>query len=143
VNRDPPPALERSSNSRRWCRFNKGESTERTSAGLDELMLAMDVVDTLRHERRLVERELTAGDRDRALIERLRELYAGQGIEVPDDVLAQGVGALREDRFRYTPPAPGFARSLQVAYVKRARWAKYLWALILAGVAAAAAVLLF
>jgi hypothetical protein len=104
-------------------------------------MLAMDVVDTLRHERRLVERELTAGDRDRALIERLRELYAGQGIEVPDDVLARGVGALRDDRFAYTSPPPGVARCLQIAYVKRAHWGKYLWACVLAGATAVAVVI--
>ena len=109
---------------------------------LDDLMLAMDVVDTLRHERRLVERELTSGDRDRHLIERLRGIYASQGIDVADDVLVQGVGALREDRFAYTPPAPGLKRSLQVAYVNRGRWVKYLWAVILVGVAAAAVVVL-
>jgi hypothetical protein len=51
---------------------------------LDELMLAMDVVDTLRHDQRLVERELLADASDEALIKRLRELYKGQGIEVPD-----------------------------------------------------------
>ena len=121
------------------------ESTQGKSAGtppLDELMLAMDVVDTLRHERRLVEHELTAGDRDRHLIERLRAIYLSQGIVVSDDVLAQGVGALREDRFAYTAPAPGLGRSLQVAYVTRARWRKYLLAAIAVGIAAAAVVVL-
>ena len=43
---------------------------------LDEVMLAMDVVDTLRHRALLVERELHAEDRDQKLLERLRELYA-------------------------------------------------------------------
>src|SRR4029453_14516698 len=44
----------------------------------DGLVLAMDVVDTLRHRERLVERELN----EEQLIERLRSLYKGQGIEV-------------------------------------------------------------
>ena len=107
---------------------------------LDELMLAMDVVDTLRHERRLVQKELTAGDHDRQLIERLREIYAGQGIAVPDEVLAQGVDALREDRFAYTAPAPGLGRSLQIAYVRRGRWGMYVLAVIAVGIAATAMV---
>ena len=51
-------------------------------------MLAMDVVDTLRHRRALVERELKSADRDRALKKRLKEIYAEQGIDVPDEVLA-------------------------------------------------------
>jgi hypothetical protein len=89
---------------------------------LDELMLAMDVVDTLRHRERLIERELSADERDRQMIVRLREIYAGQGIEVSDDVLEQGVRALNEDRFTYTPPAPGFGVSLARIYVSRRRW---------------------
>ncbi len=105
---------------------------------LDDLMLAMDVVDTLRHERGIVEHELTARDRDRRLLERLRELYAGQGITVADEVLAEGVAALREGRFVYTAPAVGLGRCLQIAYVTRARWGKYLLAFIAVGIAAAA-----
>ena len=35
----------------------------------DDLMLAMDVVDTLRHDQRLVERELSLGYSDEALIQ--------------------------------------------------------------------------
>ncbi|HMB74130.1 MAG TPA: DUF6384 family protein, partial [Gammaproteobacteria bacterium] len=41
---------------------------------LDEVMLAMDVVDTLRHRELIVQRELSAQQRDRELIERLREI---------------------------------------------------------------------
>ena len=50
---------------------------------LDDLMLAMDVVDTLRHDQRVVERELSAGRLDETLIKRLREIYKSQGIKVP------------------------------------------------------------
>lgn len=93
-----------------------------TPAPLDEVMLAMDVVDTLRHRRQLVERELHSGDRDRALMKRLKEIYAEQGIAVPDKVLAEGVAALREDRFSYQPPKPGFVLKLARLYVNRGRW---------------------
>jgi hypothetical protein len=87
---------------------------------LDEVMLAMDVVDTLRHRQVLVEQELQGEAREAALIERLRATYAAQGIDVPERVLAAGVAALREDRFAYRPPPPGFATTLARLYVHRA-----------------------
>jgi uncharacterized protein DUF6384 len=75
-------------------------------ATLDDLMLAMDVVDTLRHRERLVERELNEEVREEQLIERLRALYKSQGMDVPDSVIAEGVKALKDSRFVYTPPKP-------------------------------------
>jgi len=94
-------------------------------APLDEVMLAMDVVDTLRHRELMLEREVTAEDRDQRLLVRLREIYTAQGITVTDDVLEQGVKALREERFVYTAPAPSFGRSLALLYVSRGRWGKW------------------
>ncbi|HSF31332.1 MAG TPA: DUF6384 family protein [Candidatus Tectomicrobia bacterium] len=99
-------------------------------APLDEVMLAMDVVDTLRHRTLLVERELNAEDRDQKLLERLRELYAAQGIEVPDHVLQAGVRALHEDRFTYKPPAPGIKVTLARLYIARGKWIKGLLAIV-------------
>ncbi len=98
----------------------------RTDAGapLDDVMLAMDVVDTLRHRSALVERELGAADREKRLMERLRELYASQGIDVPDRVLAEGVAALDEERFAYRPPPSSFAVRLARIYVDRGTWAR-------------------
>ena len=87
---------------------------------LDEVMLAMDVVDTLRHRHMLVEHELQGEAREAALIGRLRTTYAAQGIDVPEHVLAAGVAALREDRFAYRPPPPGFTTTLARLYVHRA-----------------------
>lgn len=92
---------------------------------LDELMFAMDVVDTLRHRELVVARELAQGDRDEALKARLREIYLGQGLEVSDAAIEQGIRALKESRFVYTPPAPGLRRSLAMAWVRRrsiGRW---------------------
>jgi hypothetical protein len=89
---------------------------------LDDLMLAMDVVDTLRHRASLVERELHAEERDQQLMDRLREIYAAQGIEVPEHVLAEGVAALKEGRFTYAPPELGMATTLAKVYVNRHRW---------------------
>lgn len=91
-------------------------------------MLAMDVVDTLRHNQRLVARELSSETRDADLVERLREIYAAQGIEVPERILLEGVEALKQQRFSYAPPQPGFATTLAKLYVKRAKWG---WPLII------------
>ncbi len=98
---------------------------ENSAPPLDELMLAMDVVDTLRHRELVLDRELEADDRDKQLLARLREIYTSQGIKVTDDVLAQGVRALREERFVYAGPGPGVGRSLALLYVTRERWGKW------------------
>ncbi len=94
-------------------------------AKLDDLMMAMDVVDTLRHRERLVERELNDEVREEELIGRLRALYKSQGLDVPDSVIAQGVKALKESRFVYTPPKPGFERWLAHVWVTRAAIGKW------------------
>jgi hypothetical protein len=86
---------------------------------LDELMLAMDVVDTIRHRELLVARELGQGARDDELRKRLREIYKSQGIEVTDRVLDEGIKALKESRFTYTPPASGLSRTLALMWIRR------------------------
>jgi hypothetical protein len=103
-----------------------GDAPATGPATLDDMMLAMDVVDTLRHRERLVERELNEEVREEQLIERLRELYRSQGIEVPDSIIAQGVKALKESRFVYTPPPPGFGRTLATLWVNRAIYGKWI-----------------
>ena len=95
---------------------------------LDDVMLAMDVVDTLRRRRRLVERELDAEGREQDLKQRLHKIYATQGIEVPDHVLEEGVAALKEERFVYSPPPASLATRLASLYVRRASWGKWVMA---------------
>ena len=101
-----------------------GSTADDERAPLDELMQAMDVVDTLRHSESVVERELNAEGRRARLIDRLRDIYRGQGIEVSDAVLEQGVQALEEDRFSYTPPPETFATRMARMYVRRNLWGK-------------------
>ncbi|MBT8117448.1 MAG: hypothetical protein KJO66_06415, partial [Gammaproteobacteria bacterium] len=92
------------------------------TAPLEDLMVAMDVVDTLRHRQQLVERELDTEGRRERLIARLRDIYRAQGIEVSDQVLADGVRALEEDRFTYKPPEATFAARMARLYVRRDKW---------------------
>lgn len=102
---------------------------------LDELMLAMDVVDTLRHREQLIARELNAGAREKDLVERLRKIYADQGIDVPEHILVDGVQALDQQRFVYEAPASSLSVRLARVYVTRSRWLPKLRtvALVLAG----------
>ena len=100
------------------------DATAKTAAPLDEVMLAMDVVDTLRHRQDLATRELAGVTREQQLIEKLRGIYHQQGIEVPDHILREGVAALAESRFVYDPPKPGLGTSLARLYVSRGRWMK-------------------
>jgi hypothetical protein len=100
------------------------EPAETRKFELDEVLLAMDVVDTLRHQRSLVEQELQSEDRERELIEKLKKTYADQGLEVSEEVIAQGVRAMREERFAYQPPPKGLKTTLARMYVHRGRWVK-------------------
>lgn len=93
---------------------------------LDELMMAMDVVDTLRHDEAIAIKVMGAEDRDQAMIRRLREIYESQGIEVPERILREGVEGLKQNRFVYDPPAAGMSRWLALAYVRRHLWGKWL-----------------
>ena len=55
------------------------DTTAVAAAPLNEVMLAMDVVDTLRHRQDLVVRELDEATREKQLIEKLRDIYHQQG----------------------------------------------------------------
>ena len=45
---------------------------------LTDLMLAMDVVDTLRHKKRLLDHELSAEERNQAFIKKIGILHSEQ-----------------------------------------------------------------
>src|SRR3974377_678026 len=90
---------------------------------IDQVMLAMDVVDTLRHQQDLVDRELASDEQEQALIDKVKRMYSSQGLEVTDDVIAEGVAALREDRFAYRPPPPRGPPRLGPALLPPGFWA--------------------
>ncbi|MCG6943285.1 MAG: DUF6384 family protein [Thiohalocapsa sp.] len=103
-----------------------GTSPGAAKPPLDDVMLAMDVVDTLRRKERLVQHELDSGEREQALKARLRKIYAAQGLEVSDAILDEAVRALEEDRFVYKPPEPTLGVALARIYVARGGWGKWL-----------------
>jgi hypothetical protein len=91
---------------------------------LDDVMIAMDVVDTMRHREDMVRRELNETGREAELLQRLKEIYRQQGIEVSDQVLAEGVKALKDSRFTYTPAPAGWKRSLLTLWAVREKYQK-------------------
>lgn len=109
-----------------------------TKPPLDDVMLAMDVVDTLRRRERMVRKELDETGREDDLRLRLRKIYSAQGIEVPDRVIDQAVAALKEERFSYRPPPPSLSVRLARLYVRRGVWGKWVAAVGAAGVLAIA-----
>jgi len=88
---------------------------------LDDVMLAMDVVDTLRSDAVLLEQDLSANEREQQLVDRLKVIYKNQGIDVPERILREGVKALDEERFAYEPYKGGFFSKI---YISRGRWGK-------------------
>lgn len=89
--------------------------------GLDDLMLAMDVVDTLRHEEAVLQREIGREERGDDLMERLRGLYAAQGIAVTDAALRAGIAALAERRFAHRRRGSDFGRRLAALWIARGK----------------------
>lgn len=98
-------------------------------------MVAMDVVDTVRHRELLVDRELDAGGRRQRMIARLREIYTAQGIEVTDAALESGVDALEQERFSFSPTPGGLMAGLARIYVRRNHWLKPLLGISALGLA--------
>ena len=93
----------------------------------------MDVVDTLRHQDNLVARELNESEREAELLERLRQIYRGQGIEVPDRVLREGVAGAQGEplRLHAAGAGPRHVRSRKL-WVSRGRIGKGLLAAVAA-----------
>ena len=100
------------------------ETNSKNAATLDEVMVAMDVVDTLRHQKDIALRELDREGRRQRLLEKLRDIYKNQGIEVSDAVLQQGIQALEQERFQYKAPESSWRLRLAGIWVSRKRWKK-------------------
>lgn len=115
-----------------------GKPDGEPAAALDEVLMAMDVVDTIRHREQILARDLDTAGREEDLVERLKDIYRAQGIDVPERILRDGVKALEERRFTYAPTPPGLSRRLALIYITRDRWWKPVaaaTALVLGGLA--------
>jgi hypothetical protein len=90
-----------------------------------DTMAVMDIVDAARHEDALIEKELSAEDRRKAFVEKIRDIYRKQGIEVSDEVLKEAVETFEGRRFRHQPLASGTSRTFWLSYVRRWRIAAF------------------
>ena len=64
-------------------------------------------------------------------IDKLRDIYHQQGIEVTDEVLRAGVKALAESRFAYTPPKPASAPRSPASMSAASSWGPATLAIVL------------
>ena len=100
------------------------DSQANIKAPLEDLMVAMDVVDTIRHQHDIAERELDGKGRQDRLLERLKELYQAQGIAVPEHILQEGIDAIEQERFQYQAVESNWQIKLARLWVSRTRWGK-------------------
>lgn len=90
----------------------------------EDIMKAMDAVDSLRHRESVVDTEVSGEERDRQMIAKLREVYSAQGTPVSDEVLKKSVASLNEKRFVHEPMKNGWRRNLAMIYVRRRKYGK-------------------
>lgn len=91
---------------------------------LSDVMLAMDIADTIRHRERIVEHELSAEEREKALFDKVKATYASQGIEVSDATIREAIDAIEDERFAYKPAKESFFTKLAHIYINRKKWGK-------------------
>lgn len=93
--------------------------TVKTDPTIEDVLMAADAVDTIRHEIAIQETEILSDDRRLAIKARLRQYYASQGIEVPDEVIDRAVEDMDKNRYTHTPLEPGVSRYLANLWVDR------------------------
>ena len=98
---------------------------------LSDVVVTMDIVDTLRHDKRMQEYALSEGDRRQAAIEQIKKAYSSQGVEVSDETISMALEKKREDELAHNPKVSGFIYLLAKLYVFRNRIFKYTASLIL------------
>jgi len=93
------------------------------SPSFNDLIVAADIVDTIRNDERLIDHELGSEDRRKALKARLKDMYKAQGMEVSDAVIEEAVQRKDADRFVFKPMDGGVSRFLWTSYVRRNKYA--------------------
>lgn len=93
------------------------------SPSFNDLIVASDIVDTIRNDERLIDHELGSEDRKKALKARLKDMYKAQGMEVSDAVIEEAVQRKDAERFIFKPMKAGFSRFLWTSYVRRNKYA--------------------
>jgi hypothetical protein len=93
------------------------------SPSFNDLIVASDIVDTIRNDERLIDHELGSEDRKKALKVRLKDMYKAQGMDVSDAVIEAAVSRSDAERFVFKPMASGLGRFVWTGYVRRNKYA--------------------
>ena len=93
------------------------------SPSFNDLIVAADIVDTIRNDERLIDHELGSEDRKKALKVRLKDMYKAQGVDVSDAVIDAAVARSDAERFVFKPMGAGFSRFMWNSYVRRNKYA--------------------
>ncbi len=105
------------------------------TAGLQEQMGAMALIDEMRHRQMVVQDHLDLPRRREEVARRILEYYRSRNIAVDDAMVEQGVRAYFDKRLSYEAPPAGKLSDLFVrTYISRASWLKP----VLTGIAALA-----
>ncbi len=111
-------------------------AVQSASPSFNDLFVAADIVDTLRNNDKLIDQELGADDRKKALRAKLREMYQAQGMDVSEKLIDEAISKMDADRFVFHPMPAGLNRSLASIYIQRGKYTKIFAAVICIFVAA-------
>ncbi len=95
--------------------------TRSADINVQGMMQMMDVVDALRQQQQLVDRELSRDAQAAEIKQRLQATYRQMGTDVEEAALEKAINDHFSHRYAFTPPRPGFGYRLAQAYVDRAR----------------------
>jgi hypothetical protein len=88
---------------------------------MEDVLMAADTVDTIRHEMAIQETEILSDDRRSALKAKLRQWYESQGMLVSDEIINRAVEDMDKNRYVHEPLAPGFSRLLARMWINRGK----------------------
>lgn len=98
-----------------------------------DVLASMAEVDRLKSREELLAAEADLPARVAAVTAKLKEVYARQGVEVSDDVIARGVEQFFSQRLVFQPPPPSLAASLAGLWIHRWRVIRITAAVALVG----------
>lgn len=105
----------------------------------NDMIIASDIIDTIRSEERAIDFELSFNERRKTFIERMKEEKRKAGVEVSDDVVEAAVDRFLEQRLVFKPMPSGVGRVMASLYVRRNRYLRNTAiALVTAGLGVAA-----
>lgn len=92
------------------------------NAKLDQTLLMMDIVDKMRHDENIVNKQINEILNSAEIKEKLKSFYAKSGIVVTDALLEKAYLAYKENQFAYKWAPDNFLTKVLKLYVIRDKW---------------------